>query len=413
MLKTEIFSILDIGTHQTKCLIAKLVADNALEIIGIGNAESEGIRAGIVTDIRQAEKSITKAVQDAEAMSGITIDDVAVSISGSKVRSHIVSIEENIKGREITGRDIKKILSEAMNSIDQNLYQVIHCIPINFILDDESDIKDPRGMHGSVLKTDIHLITTTVTSLLNVSNCLAHCHLNITDYIVTSYAAGIACLSDDEKDLGSSIIDIGAGHISIGVFKNGDIINTGSIPFGGNNLTKDIAWALSLDINEAEKIKIQYGNAVFNEQDRQQHLDKQIELDSKKNGKDIEISYQQLSDIIKPRLEEKIDSITKMLNLAHIDKMSSGRIILTGGGSQLANLNNFIIDSHKNLQVRIASPNMITGLADSLHNPSYAVAVGMLDLLLEKHIETQTDKKTDNVNYLAKMTSWLRNSLNI
>ena len=405
----KIFAILDLGSSRTVCFIAKLCADNTIEVIGIGSSESKGIRAGVITDIRGAEDTIMSAVRAAEEMAEVTIDKVIVSVTGSKVTSHTLSIEEKVKGHEITKRDIDKIMSEAYNSFDPEMHEVIHCIPINYCLDGETFIKDPIGMYGNILQTDLHIITTTSTSILNIANCFARCHLNISECIVSSYATGLACLTQDEKELGTTLINIGGGHTSIAVFKNGNLIHTETIPLGGIHITNDIAWGISTNMASAESIKNMYGCALNLESDSEDKIEvPSMNPDSEESHF---VTKEELGRILRSRLEEIMQQIKMRLENPNIDQMSAGRIVLTGGGSQIKGMQEFASKS-LNKPVRISHPISVRGLADSTKGPGYATAIGMLEFIADKYNNMMYGVSDGGAtsNYVGKVAGWFKNN---
>ncbi|MCH2038754.1 MAG: cell division protein FtsA [Rickettsiales bacterium] len=405
----KIFAILDLGSSRTVCFIAKLSPEYRIEVIGIGSSDSNGIRAGIVTDIRAAEDTIMSAVRAAEEMADYTIDQVVISISGSKVKSHRLTIEEKVKGREISQRDIDRFINAVYERFDPDMYEVVHCIPINYNLDGETGIKDPKGMYGTTLSIDMHVITTTTTSLLNIANCLARCHLNISECVVAPYASGLACLTKDEQELGSTLIDIGGGHTSIAVFKGGHLIHTETIALGGIHITSDIAWGVSSNMAHAERIKVMYGHAMSSEWDDQEKID--IPPIGSDEDESRLVTKQDLGSILRPRVEEIVNQIKGRLESENVDQMSGGRVVLAGGGSQLAGMQEFMsyaLDKH----VRVSNPMMIRGLADSTKGPGYATAIGMLEFIAAK-----SDKMMYGINgggrasnYAGKVAGWFKNN---
>lgn len=216
--RSSIIAALDIGSSKVACFIALRDSPNKMKIIGIGHQVAQGIRSGVITDIKLAENSILSAVNAAEQMSGQTIDKVIVNISGSSIESNNLHVETNIAGHEVTDADISHIMTQAFNSYNTPEKEIVHCIPTDFSIDDNFGIKDPKGMFGNNLSTNLHIITTSSTYLKNLVNCLAICRLDIDDCVISAFASGIACLTDDEKNLGSILIDIGVEALLLRCF---------------------------------------------------------------------------------------------------------------------------------------------------------------------------------------------------
>lgn len=403
------FAVLDLGTSRTSCFIARITSDRSIEIIGIGSAVSNGIRAGIVTDIRAAEDTVTSAVQAAESMAGLTLEEIAVSISGSKVKSHRLTLEERIKGREITSRDIDQIIQTAYQQFDPEMHEVIHCLPVSYNLDGETGIKDPVGMYGMQLTVDMHIVTTTSTSLMNIANCLAHCHLNISECVLAPYAAGISCLTQDERELGTTLIDMGGGHTAIAVFKAGQLVHTETIALGGMHITNDLAWGISTTTEHAERIKIQHGSAVEGKGDKYENID--VPLIGAKSDETQLVDKTRVGAILRPRVQEIFEQIKKRLEETHIDQMSGGRIVLTGGTSQLNGMQDFA-SHYLDKPVRIANPKFIRGMAESNKACDYAVAVGMVQCIADKYSKMlyRQDQEGKASKYVGKVTNWFKNN---
>ncbi|MCD6035979.1 MAG: ftsA [Rickettsiales bacterium] len=405
--KPRLFAVLDLGSTKIACFIAQINPARQLEVIGIGHQVSQGIRAGVITDIRAAETAILSAVHAAEQMADVNIEQVYVSISGSKVASHTVSVEQQIQGREITPRDIERIIQEGYGRFSEGNQEVVHCLPVDYVLDGETGISDPRGMFGDVLTTRMHTVTTTSTSLLNITNCLARCQLDIAECIVSPYASGLACLTDDERHLGATLLDMGGGHTSISVFRDGDMIHTDSVGLGGIHVTSDIAWGLSTNLASAERIKTLYGNLIQADVDRRDMIE--VPQMGEEEVESRQFSRVELGDILRPRVEEIFDLVKRRLETRGIDRRALGRIVLTGGASQLGGMKE-LASYMFNKQVRVAAPRPLPGLAESTKGPAFSTSVGILQYVADKTDDMTYTNPTAGLSgkTVNRMMGWIK-----
>lgn len=410
--KSKLIAVLDIGSTKVVCIIARLSLDGGVEVLGVGHHSSQGVRAGIVTDIRAAENAILAAVHGAEQMAEVNVEDVVLNVSGNKVRSHHVTVDVGVQGREITDADVDHIVQQGYGKFDQELYEVVHCIPIDYILDGESGIKDPRGMFGHVLQASLHVITTTTTSLLNLANCLARCHLNIAECVVGAYASGLACLSKDEQELGTVVVDMGGGHTTIGVFYGGHIIHTDMVNVGGVHITGDIAWGLSTNLVHAERIKTMYGNVLHSASDSQQMVDvPQMGGVDDGEGEVRRVSRVQLGDILRPRVEETLELIRRQLDQSGYGTISAGRLVLTGGAAQLSGvkeLASHVFGKH----VRVGKPVALSGLPESMGGGAFSTAIGMLQYFVLKSEQFVPEIPASHIKSspVGRVVGWLKDN---
>lgn len=374
----EVVAVLDIGSSKVACFIAKTDMDGKLEIIGIGHQLAEGIKAGQITDMHQAERSISAAVSAAEKMAGVNIEKITVGLSGKGVVSQIVKLDTELGNREIQLSDILSMMQKAQDDVRQNEDILVHCLPLEYAVDDNQGIKDPRAMVGRKLEAVMHVVRVSKITAQNLAKCLAQCHLDIEGFVNNAYAAGLACLSDDDKKLGTLVLDMGAGQTSFAVFKNGEMIFTDSIPVGGMHVTNDIALGLETEITHAERIKTLYGNVVSSVRDEQELIDI-----PQKEGNREEVAHVQramLVKVIQPRIEEMLELVKRRLDNAGFGRMG-GRLVVTGGASQLAGVRQFAGHIFGKRAVR-GVPMELEGLAESTSGPSFAVVIGMLNYVL-------------------------------
>ncbi|MDX1949119.1 MAG: cell division protein FtsA, partial [Rickettsiales bacterium] len=245
MSKPNKIAVLDIASRKVVCVIASINGDGRPKILGFGHQFSEGVKAGIIIDIKKAERAILAALNAAEKMAGETIDEAYVNISGSSITSNHINIETKISGHEVTLKDIDLMINKGNELFENSETEIIQSVPVGYKIDDNEGIKDPLGMFGQLISTNLHVVTASKTAVKNIKNCLAKCHLNVKDFVATAYASGLACLSDDEMDIGVTMLDIGAGNTSIAIFSEGYPVYFSSVPVGGLHITRDIALGLS------------------------------------------------------------------------------------------------------------------------------------------------------------------------
>ena len=341
-------------------------------------------------------------------MAGINIDRVIVSISGNKQQSCTIKVELNIKGHEISNRDIKQIFEQASSQFNETAQDVIHCVAVDYTIDGTSGIKNPVGMFANKLDATLHITTVASSNIINLNNCIAMCHLNIEGYISTPYASAIACLTEDEKNLGVTTIDFGAGNTAISIFRNGNMVYSDTIPVGGGHITNDIAIGLSTNIKSAERIKVLHGNAFKIAKDEHEIIDLPNSEDDYTGVQNVQKST--LISIIRPRVEEILEMIDNSFTKYGKHKIG-GKIVITGGAIQLRGLSDRIEQSF-NKHVRIGMPIHIDGMAESTKGPSFSTATGML-LLTKQQLDIKYKNYNHNLLYkgiFGKTVAWIRNN---
>lgn len=404
-LKNNIISTIDVGTSKIICLIAAIDGNDNLKVIGYGHQSSEGFRAGGITDIKLAESSLIRTIEEAEKMAGVNIDRVIISINNCKSEAHHQEVSLNLTGNPITDRDIAKLINQALDHYSTQNQEVINYFPLEYSIDNENNIKDPRLMFGSILGCKLHIITANSNILLNLANCLARCHIDVGDFVLSSYASSLAALTKDEINLGSILIDIGASSSNISVFFEGNMIASGSIALGGSHITSDIAHGLSLSLIDAERLKVLHGSAARNLINECEVVDLYIPGES-------EISYiklKELNDIIRPRAEEILELVRDYIIKAKIDRLLIKKIVLTGGTSEL----NGIKDLAENIfdkTSRIALPKILNGLNSIKVNTSFSTVIGSLiyahNKMLKEKYKT-IDKEFKKPGIISKLFGWL------
>lgn len=372
---------LDIGSSKTTCFIAEVTSHGGLNIVGIGHQLSAGVKSGMITDIKLTENSVRAAVAAAEQMAGVNVDRVVVNISACNMESHTISVVMPLSGHEITARDIHRLIDQATAQIVQDDIEIIHAIPTEYSIDNMKGIKDPSGMQGRVLAAEMHVVTAPRTALLNITGCLARCHLDVEDFIISPYASAISCLNEDEKQLGSILIDFGAGNTSFAIFKHGNMLHADYTLASAMHITSDLAIGLATSVESAERIKNLYGSVISTSRDEREIIDiPQIGDDGRSEMNHVQRSN--LVSIIKPRVDEIMEMLSKKIASSPYSNIG-GNIIITGGGSQLAGLKE-LAAHHFKRQVRQGLPTKIDGMAESTKGPIFATVTGTLLFALNK-----------------------------
>lgn len=363
---------LDVGTTKI-CAIVGEVTDDGLDIIGIGHATSKGLRKGVVINIASTVDAIRAAVDEAELMAGCEIGRVYTGISGGQIRgfnSHgIVAVKEG----EIYPTDVSRVIDAAKAVAIPMDREVIHILPQEYIIDDQDGIKEPEGMHGVRLEAKVHIVTAAATSAQNIVKCANRTGLDVSAIVLQQLASAEAVLTEDEKDLGVCLVDIGGGTADIAIFSEGAIVHTSVLPLGGNHLTTDIALGIRTPQEEAELIKQRYGCALVEQVDS----DELIEVPSVGGRQPRTLSRQILCEIIEARVEEIFQLVREEIrNTAYEDLLASG-VVLTGGSAQLSGIED-IAEDVLGLPIRLGQPKGVGGLVDVISSPSYATAVGLV-----------------------------------
>ncbi|MBU2622208.1 MAG: cell division protein FtsA [Proteobacteria bacterium] len=363
---------LDIGTTKI-CAVVGEVIDKEINIIGIGTHPSIGLRKGVVVNIESTVDSIKKAVEEAELMAGYEISSVYAGIAGGHITGFNSRGIVGIKGPEVTQQDIERVIDAARAVAIPMDREVIHVLPQEYIVDEQAGIQNPIGMAGVRLEAKIHIVTGAVTSAHNIVKCANRSGLDVCDIVLEALASGEAVLTDEEKDLGTVLLDLGGGTTDLAVFSGKNIKHTFVLALGGNNLTNDIAVGLRAPLPEAEKIKIKYGSCVA----KNIGNDEMIEVPGMGGRTPRKLSRQILGEILEPRMEEIFTLIKREIYRAEMENQIPSGIVLTGGSALLNDVTE-IAESVFNLPTRLGKPMGIGGLVDVVNNPMYATGVGLV-----------------------------------
>jgi cell division protein FtsA len=372
---------LDIGTSKVVAVVAELMPDGRLEVIGMGNHESKGLKKGVVVNIESTVNAIQRALEEAELMAGVRIQRVFTGIAGSHIKSFNGNGMVPIKDKEVSSLDVNRVIETARAMPIPTDQQVLHILTQEFIVDGQDGIKEPLGMSGVRLEVKVHIVTGAVSAAQNIVKCVRRCGLEVSDLILQPLASSLAVLSEDEKELGVCLVDIGGGTTDLAIFREGAIRHTAVLPIAGDQITSDIAMALRTPTPEAEEIKIRYGCALRQLADPNE----MVEVPGLGDRGPRQLSRQTLAEVIEPRVEELYSLVRDELQRSgYLELLSSG-IVLTGGSSTMLGMVE-LGEEIFHMPVRMGVPRYQGGLAHVVRNPRYATVVG---LLLEGVTQTQ------------------------
>ena len=364
---------LDIGTSKVVALVADVQPDGKLDIIGMGSHESKGLKKGVVVNIEATVNAIQRALEEAELMADCKIQSVFTGIAGSHIRSFNSTGMVAIKDKEVTSIDVDRAIETARAMPIPTDQQVLHILTQEFVIDGQDGIREPLGMSGVRLEVKVHIVTGAVSAAQNIVKCVRRCGLEVSDLILQPLASSIAVLSEDEKELGVCLVDIGGGTTDIAVFREGAIRHTAVIPIAGDQVTADIAMALRTPTPEAELIKIRHGCALRQLADPNEV----VEVPGLGDRGPRQLSRQTLAEVIEPRIEELYSLIQQVLRQSGFEDLLSSGIVLTGGSSVMQGMVE-LGEEIFHMPVRLGVPRYMGGLADVVQNPRYATAMGLL-----------------------------------
>ncbi len=377
-------SVLDVGSSKIICLIARLKPiepgimlpdrTHMAEVVGIGYQRSRGIRRGAVVDMNAAEQAIRLAVDAAERMSDLTVESLIVNLSCGQLGSDAYHASVAIGGHNVEDGDIDRVLKAGTAHSVRDGRSVIHTLPIGYSLDQQSFIRDPRGMTGEQLGLDMHVVTAEALPIRNLLACIERCHLAVDALVATPYASGLSALIEDEAELGTLVIDMGGGTTTAAVFHEGRFVHAESLPVGGHNVTLDIARGLSTPVNDAERLKTMYGSPLPCPSDDREILT--VPLVGDDTDMPNQVPRSQLVRIIRPRIEETLEMIRDKLSASGAHALAGRTIVLTGGAAQLTGLPE-VARRILGRNVRVGRPLGISGLPENYKGPAFCASVGL------------------------------------
>lgn len=364
---------LDIGTSKVVAIVGEISPDAEIEIIGIGSHPSKGLKKGVVVNIESTVHSIQRAVEEAELMAGCQIHSVYAGIAGSHIRSLNSHGIVAIRDKEVVAGDVERVIDAARAVAIPADQKILHILPQEFVIDDQDGIREPIGMSGVRLEAKVHMVTGAVSAAQNIIKCVRRCGLEVDDIILEQLASSYSVLTEDEKDLGVCLVDIGGGTTDIAVFTEGSIRHTAVIPIAGDQVTNDIAVALRTPTQYAEEIKIKYACALTQLAASDEH----IEVPSVGDRAPRRLARQTLAEVVEPRYEELMTLVQTELRRAGFEELIAAGIVLTGGSSRIEGLVD-LAEEIFHMPVRLGTPTSVQGLVDVVRNPIYATGVGLL-----------------------------------
>jgi len=373
---------LDIGTSKIVAIVGAITPEGRLEIVGIGSHRSTGLKKGVVVNIESTVLSIQRAIEEAELMAGCQIHSVYAGIAGSHIRSLNSHGIVAIKDREVFAQDLERVIDAAQAVAIPADQKILHILPQEFLIDDQDGVKEPLGMSGVRLEAKVHLVTCAVNAAQNIEKCIRRCGLEVEDIILEQLASSYAVLTEDEKELGVCVVDIGGGTTDIAIFKDGAIRHTGVIPIAGDQVTNDIAMALRTPTPNAEEIKIKYACALA----KLTSPDETIKVPSVGDRQPRDLSRQALAEVVEPRYDELFTLVQSELRRSGYEDLMAAGIVLTGGTSKMEGVAE-LAEEIFHMPVRLGSPQNIRGLTDIVNNPIYSTGVGLLVYAMKQHQE--------------------------
>jgi len=364
---------LDIGTSKVVAIVGEISETNEIEIIGIGSHASRGMKKGVVINIESTVQSIQRAVEEAELMAGCQINSVYAGIAGSHIRSLNSHGIVAIRDREVAQSDVDRVIDAAKAVAIPADQRILHVLPQEFVIDQQEGIREPIGMSGVRLEAKVHLVTGAVSAAKNIIKCVRRCGLEVDDIILEQLASSYSVLTEDEKELGICLVDIGGGTTDIAIFTEGAIRHTAVIPIAGDQVTNDIAVALRTPTPHAEEIKVKYACAL-----RQlANPDDTIEVSGVGDRPPRRLARQTLAEVVEPRYEELLTLVQAELRRSGFEEICAAGVVLTGGSSKMEGVIE-LAEEVFHMPVRLGVPQYVSGLADVVRNPIHATGVGLL-----------------------------------
>jgi cell division protein FtsA len=421
--RSALVAALDIGTSKIACIIARLRPhppqqiltrrSHAVEVVGFAHTGARGTKAGGVVNLAEAEDAIRHAVDSAERMASVEIESVVLSISAGRLASALFAAEIDVAGSAVSAGDIARVLAAGGRQSRRDGRAVLHSLPVSYSIDGANGIRDPRGMLGARFGVDMHIATADIAAARNLILAVERCHLSVEAMVASPYVAGLSVLADDEADLGAAVIDMGAGTTTMAVFLGGRFVHCEGFALGGLNVTMDIARGLNTGIADAERIKTLYGSVLIGGSDEADMIAvPPISGDEREQAQFV--SRASLVHIVKPRVEEILEMVRDRLAVSLFASEPRGRVILTGGASQLNGLPE-LAARILGRPVRTGRPLGIAGLPDSAKGAAFAAAAGLLVYPQAAHLEHFEARggrylMNGTGGYLARVGQWLRQS---
>ncbi len=398
---------LDIGTSKIVAIVGELHADGNIEVVGLGSYPNHGMKKGVVVNIDSTVQSIKRAVEEAELMAGCNIYSVSVGIAGDHIQSMNSGGVVAIHNREVAATDLERVIDSAQTVLIPENQRILHVIPQEYVVDNQEGIKEPIGMTGRLLEAKVHLVTGSINAAQNIERCIEKCGLKTDAIILEQLASSYAVLTEDEKELGVCLVDIGGGTTDIAIFTEGAIRYTAVIPIAGDQVTNDIAMALRTPTQHAEALKMKYACALT----QLAKSDEIIKVPSVGERPARSLSRQALAEVVEPRYDELFTLIQSELRRSGFEDLVAAGIVLTGGTSRMEGAVE-LAEEIFHMPVRLAKPQGVSGLVDQISNPIYSTAAGLL-LFSAKELhqkEFATNKKITKKHVFSRFREWINNN---
>ncbi len=396
---------LDIGTSKVVAIVGEVSSDGNIKIVGLGSHVSRGLKKGVVVNIESTVQSIQRAIEEAELMAGCQIHSVYAGIAGSHIRAMNSHGIVAIKDREVQQSDLERVIDAAKAVAIPADQRILHVLPQEYVIDMQEGIKEPIGMSGVRLEAKVHMVSGALNAAQNIEKCVQRCGLELDDIILEQLASSYAVLTEDEKELGVCMVDIGGGTTDIAIFTEGSIRHTAVIPIAGDQVTNDIAMALRTPTQHAEEIKIKYACALT----QLAGADELIKVPSVGERAPRNLSRQALAEVVEPRYEELFTLIQAELRRSGFEDLIAAGVVLTGGTSMMEGAVE-LAEEIFHVPVRLAKPKGVEGLADVVANPIYATSVGLL-IYGAKHQLGElvfARKEDDPMGFIARVKNWIK-----
>ena len=395
---------LDVGTSKIVAIVGELAADGTIEVVGVGMHPSRGLKKGVVVNIESTVRSIQRAVEEAELMAGCEIHSVYAGIAGSHIRSLNSHGIVAIRDKEVMPADVDRVIDAARAVAIPADQKILHVIPQEFIIDQQDGIREPVGMSGVRLEARVHIVTGAVSAAQNIEKCVRRCDLTVDDIVLEQLASSYSVLTEDEKDLGVCLVDIGGGTTDIAIFCEGGLRHTAVIPIAGDQVTNDIAIALRTPTKSAEEIKLRYACAL----PQLTSSEETIEVPSVGERAPRRLGRQTLAEVIEPRYAELYALIQSEIRRSGFEDMIAAGIVLTGGASKMEGAAE-LAEEIFHMPVRLGAPIGVSGLAEVVRNPIHATGVGLLIYAREALTEGRTSESPKAMGFkdmFQRMRRW-------
>ncbi|CAN1534131.1 ftsA Cell division ATPase FtsA [Methylophilaceae bacterium] len=396
---------LDIGTSKIVAIVGELQPEGTVKVIGLGQHISRGLKKGVVINIESTMQSIQRALEEAELMADCKINNVYTGIAGSHIKSLNSHGMVKIKDAEVSQMDVDRVIETARAIALPADQQILHILTQEYIIDGQEDVREPLGMSGMKLEAKVHIVTGAVAAAQNIVKCIKRCGIEVSDLILQPLASSMAVLTEDEKELGVCLVDIGGGTTDIAVFKQGAIRHTAVVPIAGDQMTNDVAVAFRTPTQSAEDIKVKYGCALRQLADSRET----VEVPGVDGREPRQLSVQTLAEVLEPRVVELYEMVLNELRRSGMEEMIASGIVITGGSAMMRGMVE-LGEEIFHMPVRMGLPRYVGGLSEVVGNPRYATGVGLVLMgkqQLERHLTGQMESGSFG-RMMEKMKSWFQ-----